>query len=47
MKTYLFWFTLLVDGFGIKYVGKKHHDHLLKILNKYYKIETKYNGELY
>ena len=29
-------FTLVVDDFGVKYVGKTHAEHLLKCLNKYY-----------
>ena len=41
------WFALVVDDFGIKYVGEEHRDHLLSILNKYYEMETDYNGELY
>ena len=41
------WFTLVVDDFGIKYVGEEHQDNLLNILNKYYEMETNYNGELY
>lgn len=30
-------FTLCVDDFGIKYVGKHNTDHLIKALNKHYK----------
>ena len=41
------WFGLVVNGFGIKYVGEEHREHLLNILNKYYEMETDYNGELY
>ena len=41
------WFTLVVDDFGIKYIGGEHRDHLLKPLNKYYEVETDYNGELH
>ncbi len=33
------WVTLVVDDFGIKYVGKEHAKHLLDILKKYYKVE--------
>ena len=33
-------FSLVVDKLGIKYVGKKHADHLATILNKY-KISLK------
>ena len=41
------WFTLVVDNFGIKYIGEEHRDHLLGVLNKYYNMETDYNGTLY
>ena len=41
------WFTLVVDDFGIKYVGEEHRDHLSNILDKYYEMEMDYNGELY
>jgi len=41
------WFTLAVDDFGIKYIDEEHQDHLLKLLNKYYEMETDYNGELH
>ena len=41
-------FTLVVDNFGIKYVGKEHADHLIGILEvKYTKIETDWTGSLY
>lgn len=41
------WFTLVVDDFGIKYIGEEHRDHLLGILSKYCGMETDYNGESY
>ena len=41
------WFTLVVDDFGIKYIGEKHRDHLLGILNRYYNMKLDYKGELY
>ena len=40
-------FTLVVDDFGIKYVGKEHTDHLLSSLTDYYKIENDWEGKLY
>ncbi len=40
-------FTLVVDDFGIKYVGKEHLDHLLKILEGYYKLEVDWEGARY
>ena len=33
-------FVLLVDNFGIKYVGKEHALHLLNTLEQNYKITT-------
>ena len=33
------WFTLVVDEFGIKYVGKEHAQHLLGVLKELYEIE--------
>ena len=27
------WFSLVVDNFGVKYIGKQHMDHLLNALN--------------
>ena len=41
-------FTLVVDDFGIKYVGKEHLDHLIGALkSKYAKIEVDETGSLY
>ena len=31
-------FTLVVDDFGVKYVGKKNADHLVRFLKENYKI---------
>ena len=28
-------FTLLVDNFGVKYIGKEHAQHLMAVLEKY------------
>ena len=41
------WFALVVDDFGIKYVGKQHADHLLSVLKEFYEVEEDWNGELY
>ena len=41
------WFTLVVDEFGIKYIGKRHADHLLNVLKKHYDMETDWDGSLY
>eukprot|EP00957_Ditylum_brightwellii_P187060 14246215-Ditylum_brightwellii.AAC.1 len=32
-------FTLVVDDFGIKFVGDRHLNHLLNILKSYYTLE--------
>ena len=40
-------FTLVVDDFGIKYVGKEHADDLLAALTDHYKIENDWEGKLY
>ena len=37
-------FVLLVDNFGIEYVGKEHALHLLKTLEKNYEITTDWEG---
>ena len=31
--------TLIVDDFGVKYVGKEHADHLIKLLREHYVVE--------
>ena len=31
-------FTLVVDYFGVKYVGKEHADHLVQVLKEKYEI---------
>ena len=41
-------FTLVVDDFGIKYVGRKHAEHLLATLRKLYpKVTEDWTGTLY
>lgn len=40
-------FTLVVDDFGVKYVGVEHALHLLKILKQYYKVSEDWEGNLY
>ena len=34
-------FTLVVDDFGVKYVGKEHAEHLLGVIQKHYKCSKK------
>ena len=32
-------FTLIVDDFGVKCIGKKHANHLINVLKKHYTVE--------
>ena len=45
MAPYLFF--LVVDGFGIKYVGQEHADHLILALKETYKLEVDTEGAKY
>jgi hypothetical protein len=40
-------FTLVVDDFGVKYVGKEHVDHLIKCIKTKYKLAEDCVGDLY
>ena len=41
-------FGLVVDDFGIKYIGKEHADHLIRSLRKYYEsVSGDWDGNLY
>ena len=40
-------FTLVVDDFGVKYVGKEHADHLVTSLKTKYKLVEDWDGDLY
>lgn len=40
-------FTLVVDDFWVKYVGKEHAQHLVDVLKKYYKLAEDWDGDLY
>jgi hypothetical protein len=33
-------FCLIVDNFGVKYLGIEHFNHLLAVLQKYHQIPT-------
>ena len=46
-KTRPIWFTLVVDDFGVKYIGKQHVEHLMRVLKGYYEIGEDWGGELY
>ena len=34
-KTRPVWFILVVDDFGIKYIGRQHADHLIGVLKEF------------
>jgi hypothetical protein len=40
-------FSLVVDDFGVKYVGREHAEHLVTTLQLLYTITTEWEGELY
>jgi hypothetical protein len=40
-------FTLAVNNFGIKYVGKEHVDHLLQALKQEHEVTENWTGALY
>jgi hypothetical protein len=40
-------FTLVVDDFGVKYVGKEHANHLVASLKTKYKLIEDWDGDLY
>ncbi len=40
-------FSLMVDNFGVKYVGKEHADHLISCLKRDYKLTKDWAGDLY
>ena len=40
-------FTLVVDNFGVKYVGKKHVHHLQRVLKQHYEIKRDWPGQRY
>ena len=40
-------FSLVVDDFGVEYVGKRHADHLRDALKEHYDITENWDGDLY
>ena len=46
-KTRPIQFTLVVDDFGVKYVGKEHALHLQSVLEEHYKITQDWTGAKY
>jgi hypothetical protein len=39
--------SLVVDDFGVKYVGREHAEHLMACINKNYNIASDWNGRAY
>jgi hypothetical protein len=40
-------FTLVVDNFGVKYVGNQHADHLIQCIKETYELTQDWTGDLY
>ena len=40
-------FSLAVDDFGVKYVGKEHADHLAAAIERFYPLSKDWEGKLY
>jgi hypothetical protein len=40
-------FSLVVDDFGVKYVGREHAEHLMTCIKKKYNISSDWNGTAY
>ena len=40
-------FTLVVDDFGVKFVGIEHANHLVKTLKKWYEVTEDWSGSKY
>jgi hypothetical protein len=38
-------FSLVVDDFGVKYIGEEHAQHLLQTIQKYYQCSVEKEGE--
>ncbi|KAL7480198.1 hypothetical protein ACHAW6_005894 [Cyclotella cf. meneghiniana] len=41
------WFTLAVDNFGVKFVGKEHALHIKSVLKSYYPLSTDWTRKHY
>jgi hypothetical protein len=40
-------FSLVVDNFGVKYIGREHAEHLMECINKNYNISSDWKGSAY
>jgi hypothetical protein len=45
--THLISFSLVVDDFGVKYVGREYAEHLMECIKKNYNISNDWNGSAY
>ena len=41
------YFSLIVDDFGVKYVGEEHANHLINILKQHYVVDQDWEGKKY
>ena len=41
------YFTLVVDNFEVKYIGKEHTDHLIKFIKENYDVTEDWEGKRY
>ncbi len=46
-ETRLISFTLVVDDFGVKYIGKEHVEHLIQCIKQQYELTEDWTGYLY
>ena len=40
-------FSLVVDDFGVRYIGKQNADHLLNAIQEHYQVSTYWEGQRY
>ena len=40
-------FTLVLDGFGVNYVGEEHVHHIQRVLKQHYDIKSDWSGQHY
>ena len=46
-KTRPIMFMLIVDNFGVKYIGQDHAEHLMSVIIQHYKCKADWTGEQY
>jgi hypothetical protein len=40
-------FMLVINDFGVKYVGKEHADHLIQCIKEIYELTEDWTGDVY